>query len=289
MAKKTKYEILAVNPATDNIPECGLGEFVNGFTDTHINYKIQLFTIILGCITALLAIINVFTKSELLIFLTIIIGAVFLIMLIVDFYRIKIKKRISVFLYKDGFLWLVQSSNGSVINKETINYSDVFGINLSSTKQYTNGVYNCTNCTLKIMSNNQRVFFNKNGLHKSQLNDPIQFETATMLGMYFINLQWGKRNLEQTIIQFNQEGKAVFLTSEFGDAIIVTQDTLSLGDKQIDMKLGFDYKFDNGQLIIKQKTDEKKLFGKTKIVININGMFNQSAFLYLIKNLFGIK
>lgn len=288
MEKATMQQILTVDPKTDNVPDCGLGNFINGYTDTHITYKIRTITIVLGCLAALLAILSMATPYQVLGLLAAASAIIFVIMILTDLYRMTLKKRISVYMYQDGFLWRVHSNNGAVKKEQKFNYSDMDGVNLSSTKQYINGFYNSTNCSLTVMSKGKVVFF-KSGTHRSELNNPAGFDNSTILGMYAISNQWSTWSIERIINQFQREGSASFLTSTYGDTVTVTPSTITLKDKQIDMKSEFTYQFDNGSLIIKQKTGERKLFNNKSIAIDVNNMFNRTAFLYLVSVLFGIK
>lgn len=265
----TNKEKCAINASKDLIPDTGLGEFVEGYTNRRdsINKKI-LWLLLLPIVGWVLL-------------------AVFLILALLGKF---LRKTHSVYLYQDGVLWETKSIIGKS-EEIIIRYDEIGGIKTSKTRQYSSiyglvNTYQCTSVLLEICDKDgfsiiQRQFAYQNEHEKEDGYNSLGF------GMNAILTTWNKIALDRLNRELNENGFCTFYTTENGKKVSVEVENYFIKSANNYAGAGLKYAFQEGILYI-YPSEEDCNSSKKYFTINVNEMYNRDVFLLAINQLLGI-
>lgn len=267
----TNKEKCAINASKDQIPDTGLGEFVEGYTnsrDSIINKKI-LWLLLLPIVGWVIL-------------------AVFLIVMLLGktFGTIH-----SIYLYKNGILWETKPKIGKS-EEIIIRYDEIGGIKTSKTRQYSSiyglvNVYQGTSVLLDICDRDgfsiiQRHFAYQNEHEKEDGYNSFGF------GMNAILAAWDKIALDRLNKELNEKGFCTFYTTENGKKVSVEVGGYFIKSAGNYASAGLKYAFQEGILYI-YPSEEDCNSSKKYFTINVNEMYNRNVFLLAVNQLLGIR
>ncbi|MCM1111113.1 MAG: hypothetical protein NC336_07895 [Clostridium sp.] len=261
-------EQFVINPDDIQIPDEGLGEFVNGYTEERIPFSkdMILWNLLPG------------------------VGQLFFIGYLVKYWMIK-KNAERILLYQSGFIHQNLDGKRLVRKENVVNFDDLNGVLVERSRQYQviYGIrkYVRTDVCLWVSfkNNTKKRILSGSYRNEHEVDGYYNFEGFACNA---INNAWMQFAFKRFNDEFAAKGYGSFTTPS-GEEVLVGSDFIKIGDTVVSS--GFKYSFDNGTLYLYPNAAEGGHF-KTKskpVSIYVAEMFNKEVFLTAIAHLHGIK
>ena len=268
----TNKERCSLNRAKDIIPDAGLGEFIEGYTSKREGHPY---------------------KSLLWLLVPIIGWIVVPMLLIVYCLKRYFRDESFIYLYDDGFLWMVKSFTGK--SKEYIvRYDEVGGMMAAKTRNYQTHyyvikIYTGTSVAFNVCDKegvtllSLSIFYN-NEHEKDDKYDACGFALNAILD------KWHAMALERANREISEQGFARFFTLNKGSMTSVDIGRGFIKTEGNYAGENLRYAFQDGLLYIYPSEEDRNFSNEKKyFTINVNSMYDNQIFFLAASQLLGIK
>ena len=260
---KKHYQI---NPSSTLIPDFGLGQFVEGYTDER----------------------KPFNWQNLLWILFPIVGLVIILIFAIGHFMSKLSKG-RVLIFEKGFVVQDLSSSGKVKLEVPYRFDELKGISMPKIRQYQNiyGIrkYNATNFDVNALTTDNAIINVMSGSYRNEGDFPNGYNFEGYASHAIVN-HWSDHALKRINRELKEKGCITFYTPS---PIVVGNGYVKYEDKTVSNP--FKYYFDNGSLHLLPEKEAGSHFAKKhdELVIPVNSMYDSALFLMVISRLLGIK
>ena len=268
MTNKEKCSLIVGNAL---IPDPGLGEFIEGYTNKMDPFPYKLLWW----------------------FLVPIVGQILVPMFVIIFFLVKLfRKKHVVYLYTDGILWESKPFIGRS-EEISLRYDEIGGIMTSKTRHYqsTYGIshYTGTEVVMDICDKDGFSLLLRKFSYRNEHETDDQYN-ALGFAMVSILRNWNEIALDRFNKEFSEKGFGTFRT-KVGKSVV----TVSIGRDFIKTEenyagSNFKYAFQDGFLYIYPSEEDRNFSNKKEyFTINVNDMYDNNIFLLAASQLLGIK
>lgn len=254
-----------IDPMSIQLPDHGLGKFVEGYTSKgdSFNWK-NIFWNLIPIFGQLVFLakwgITLYNNS-----------------------RVK-----NILIYQNGFVTQLTNKKGELKKEDVYNYHTLKGMSLQKTRNFSR-VYGITNYTgtsvsLNVMEKDGCVMNIFDGTYYNKEDYP---EDHDFLGysVHAINNSWINFSIDNFNREFSEKGYATFYSDY--QTIILGKGYIKVNDKGVSGQ--FKYAFDNGILYLYPPEEGNFNSKPNPITVNIAKMYNKEIFLMAINKLLGIR
>lgn len=267
----TNKEKCSLKVEKDLIPDSGLGEFIEGYTNEKDTFAYKFLWWLLIPI----------------------VGWTVVFMMVMIFLLTKIfgTKQV-IYLYKNGILWISKPFIGNG-EKIVLRYDEIGGIRTSKTRMYqsTFGIksYTGTEVVMDICDKDGYSLLLRRFNYRNEHEDNEKYN-ALGFAMAAILNSWN----EIAINRFNEEllnqGYGTFHTTLGKDIVnvVIGRDFIKTGENYVGRN--FRYAFQDGLLYIYPSEEDRNFSDKKGyFTINVNDMYDKNVFLMAASQLLGVK
>lgn len=258
-----------INPETEMIPDAGIGDFIEGYSQKGERVNYAILVLFLFPIPGLYFVIEEFL------------------------HYMKTRNIVnSYYLYSGGFIY--QRRNGTtILDQDVIDFKKVKGISLSHTRLYGQfGMYNNTEVCLQVLNEEMSIVFNQTS---SYVNKNEKTGKYNLCGQAFnaILYRWDKIALERFNHEFADKGYGTFISRNiyYPDEV----DMIQVGENYIKQNNAYaetgnsKFLLNDGKLQVFTESGNGNDYDKAPLEIDINKMFNSNVFLIVIRQLLGVE
>ena len=260
MKKNNDINTFLLNRNDIEVPDVGLGEFIEGYTTRNIAFNLNwLWWLLLP------------------------IAGVVVLLIVVLIYLFKILNPYYFLIYENGILTIRQSRSKSLSsNGKIVKFDEINGINIAKTRNYTNGIYTGTACSASFFGskdNKRHLFYSGSYYNESEISDK---PNLTALVIKAIINMWTPIALNRHYSEFRRKGYTEFYSKSPEKSYQLGNDYIKYKDNTLTIS-AIKYRWYDGSLILYSQIKHQK-----KIVIPVNLLYDNYAFLYLINECYGI-
>lgn len=266
----TSKEKCALVAGRDIIPNVGLGEFVEGYTNKKDSFPYYILWW----------------------FLFPIVGQILVPLIILFYYlqRLFGTKHV-VYIYEKGFFWRRKSLFDQ--KDSLLRFDEIGGIRTSKTRNYnsTYGIktYNGTTVILDICDKKGNSLFLQEFSYRNEHEEELKYNALGYVMNAILNI-WNVYAFNRFNRELSEKGFCIFYTisRKVKEALELGNGYIKYGGNYAGM--GLKYAFQDGLLYIYPSLEDRNFSNKNEyFIINVNDMYDKSIFLYAAQHLLGIK